>query len=71
MDAPMWYHAPKLVLWCIFEALALALAIWNTRESRRIVRCLCCCDLLLPCRSSAVSSFASEWALQLKECYVL
>ena len=20
MDAPIWYHAPKLVLWCVFEA---------------------------------------------------
>ena len=32
MDAPIWYHAPKLVLWCILEALALTLSVWITRE---------------------------------------
>ncbi len=32
MDAPIWYHTPKLILWCVFEALDLFLAIWITRE---------------------------------------
>ncbi len=32
MDAPIWYHTPKLILWCVFEALDLFLAIWVTRE---------------------------------------
>ena len=51
MDAPVWYHAPKLVLWCLFEALALTLAIWVTREFSHDVRRLCCCQLGLqyPC----------------------
>ena len=34
MDAPLWVHAPKLVLWFIFEALDLTLAIWITREAQ-------------------------------------
>lgn len=32
MDAPIWYHTPKLILWCIFEALDLFLVIWVTRK---------------------------------------
>lgn len=32
MDAPVWYHAPKLVLWCVLEALALTLGVWTMRE---------------------------------------
>ena len=32
MDAPIWYHAPKLILWSVFEALDLFLAIWITRK---------------------------------------
>ncbi|KAL0035255.1 hypothetical protein WJX79_008828 [Trebouxia sp. C0005] len=32
MDAPIWYHTPKLILWCIFEALNLFLAIWITHD---------------------------------------
>lgn len=32
MDAPIWYHTPKLILWSVFEALDLFLAIWITRK---------------------------------------
>ncbi|DBB09212.1 TPA: hypothetical protein ACH3X3_007798 [Trebouxia sp. C0006] len=32
MDAPIWYHTPKLILWCVFEALDLFLAIWITHD---------------------------------------
>ena len=32
MDAPIWYHTPKLILWCAFEALDLFLVIWVTRK---------------------------------------
>ena len=32
MDAPIWYHTPKLLLWCLFEALDFFLAIWVTRK---------------------------------------
>ena len=35
MDAPIWYHTPKLILWCIFEALDLFLVIWVTRKPSR------------------------------------
>ena len=40
MDAPIWYHTPKLILWCVFEALDLFLAIWITREWSAGVTCL-------------------------------
>lgn len=45
MDAPIWYHTPKLILWCVFEALDLFLAIWITREWSAGVKCL---PFLLP-----------------------
>ena len=41
MDAPIWYHAPKLVLWCILEALALSLSVWITRECPKMPLGLC------------------------------
>ena len=40
MDAPIWYHTPKLILWCVFEALDLFLATWITREWSAGVQCL-------------------------------
>lgn len=48
MDAPIWHHAPKLVLWCVLEALALTLGVWITRECPQCfldshnASCYCC-----------------------------
>lgn len=47
IDAPIWYHAPKLVMWCVLEALALTLGVWITRKCPLVLSGFAHCFLSL------------------------